>query len=103
MKRQRAAVSDRTYRRRAMKLKLTVSYLMAAGLIAASSTAFAGAADLTSCCTPGDKDFPKVGGNLGNQAFSSLMQIDKTNIRKLAPVWLNHVSAAPPATTDTGQ
>ncbi|HSW26909.1 MAG TPA: hypothetical protein VLJ62_29405, partial [Burkholderiaceae bacterium] len=24
------------------------------------------AADLADCCTPGDKDFPKVGGNLGN-------------------------------------
>ena len=85
-----------------MKLRLTVSYLIAAGLFTASSTALAGAADLNSCCTAGDKDFPKVGGNLGNQAYSALTQIDKANIHKLAPAWLNHVSAAPPATTDTG-
>src|SRR3954463_14738973 len=86
-----------------MKIKLLTALLLAAGAVNGPQVAFAAAADLTSCCTPGDKDFPKVGGNLGNQAFSSLMQIDKTNIRKLAPVWLNHVSAAPPATTDTGQ
>ena len=35
------------------------------------------AADLADCCTPGDADFPKVGGNLGNQSYSSLRQINK--------------------------
>ena len=86
-----------------MKFKLIVSLLIAAGAISTSSLALAAAADLSSCCTAGDNDFPKVGGNLGNQAYSSLLQIDKANIHKLGPVWLNHVSAAPPATNDTGQ
>jgi glucose dehydrogenase/plastocyanin len=86
-----------------MKSKLIVSYLIAAGAIATSSLAMAAAADLSSCCTAGDQDFPKVNGNLGNQGYSSLTQIDKANIHNVGPVWLNHVSAAPPATTSTGQ
>jgi hypothetical protein len=28
------------------------------------------AAELKDCCTPGDEDFPKVGGNLGNQNYA---------------------------------
>jgi glucose dehydrogenase len=50
-----------------------------------------------------------VAGNLGNQGFSSLAQVNKDNIEKLGPAWLNHVSAAPvttpvpgPGTSDTG-
>ena len=46
------------------------------------------ASALAVCCTPGDKDFPKVGGNLGNQAYSSLTQIHKGNIRQLYNVLL---------------
>jgi glucose dehydrogenase/plastocyanin len=86
-----------------MNLKGIVASLIAAGAIAAPSSATSGAADLSSCCTPGDKDYPKVGGNLGNQSYSSLTQIDRANINKLGPVWLNRVSAAPPATDHTGQ
>jgi glucose dehydrogenase/plastocyanin len=86
-----------------MKLKLIVSSLIAAGAITTPSMATQGAADLASCCTPGDKDFPKVGGNLGNQAYSSLGKINKGNVRRLGPVWRTNVSAAPPATTHTGQ
>ena len=36
------------------------------------------AAHLKDCCTPGDEDFPKVGGNLGNQNYSALRQINKS-------------------------
>ena len=86
-----------------MKPKLIVSTLIAAGAISTSSLAGVTAADLALCCTAGDKDFPKVGGNLGNQAYSSLTQINKGNIQRLGPVWLNHVSAAPPATNSVGQ
>jgi quinohemoprotein ethanol dehydrogenase len=93
-----------------MKSRLIASSLIAAAAIVTSSSAIAGAADLSSCCAPADKDFPKVAGNLGNQGYSSLTQVNKDNINKLGPVWLNHVSAAPvttptpgPGTDDTGQ
>jgi PQQ-dependent dehydrogenase (methanol/ethanol family) len=49
------------------------------------------AADLEDCCTPGDEDFPKVGGNLGNQNYSALRQIDKRRIRWLGAVWVNNI------------
>jgi len=49
------------------------------------------AADLAACCTPGDADFPKVGGNLGNQNYSALTRLDEKNIAKLGAVWLNHI------------
>ncbi len=49
------------------------------------------AADLADCCTPGDADFPKVGGNLGNQSYSSLREINKNRVRRLGAVWINHI------------
>ncbi len=93
-----------------MKLKLVVSSLFAVGAMVMSSLAMAGAKDLNSCCTPGDQDFPKNGGNLGNQQYSSLSAINKSNINTLGPAWMVHTSAVPattptasPGTTDTGQ
>src|SRR5450631_1582017 len=40
-----------------------------------------------SCCEPTGKDFPKVGGNLGNQNYSSLSTIRKANIAQLGGAW----------------
>ena len=42
-----------------MKFKLLVSTMIAAGVIAMPSLATGGAADLSSCCAPGDKDYPE--------------------------------------------
>ena len=101
-----------------MKPTLMLSALVAAGLLATAPLARANddddsghhhgkkgprAAALAECCTPGDKDYPTHSGNLGNQAYSELTQINKGNIRQLGPVWRTHVSAAPPATDHTGQ
>ncbi|GAA0910913.1 hypothetical protein Vau01_067190 [Virgisporangium aurantiacum] len=49
------------------------------------------AADLARFDTPGDRDFPKVGGNLGNQNYSSLRRIDRGNVRHLRGAWLNRI------------
>jgi alcohol dehydrogenase (cytochrome c) len=49
------------------------------------------AASLENCCTPGDKDFPKVGGNLGNQNYSSLARIDRQQVRSLGGAWTNRI------------
>jgi outer membrane protein assembly factor BamB/plastocyanin len=84
-----------------MKLNLMAAALLSAGILA-SPPLFAGAADLSFCCAPGDKDFPIHGGNLGNQRYSALTQINHANIKKLGPVWRTHVSAAAPATDNTG-
>jgi len=79
-----------------MNYKLLTALLLSAGVIAAPSVAFAAAADLSSCCTPGDKDFPKVGGNLGNQNYSSLKQVTRSNVRTLGGAWLTHVNGGVP-------
>jgi len=40
------------------------------------------------CCVPTSTDFPKVGGNLGNQNYSALARIHKGNIDRLGAVWV---------------
>src|SRR6187431_2750693 len=49
------------------------------------------AADLARFDTPGDRDFPKVGGNLGNQNYSSLRRVDRGNVGHLRGAWLNRI------------
>ena len=84
-----------------MKLTLIPALLLAAGTLTPS---FAQAhdrhhhrprppqpADLAECCTPGGKDFPKVGGNLGNQNYSRLRQINKGLVKKLGGAWVNRI------------
>ncbi|MGM7698228.1 outer membrane protein assembly factor BamB family protein [Microbacterium sp. A84] len=52
---------------------------------------------------PTQEDMPTVGGNLGNQHYSALAQITKSNLDQLAPTWQTHLSAAAPASDDMGQ
>jgi alcohol dehydrogenase (cytochrome c) len=73
-----------------MNRSLVPALLIAAGVFAAPP-AHADAAGLADCCTPGDQDFPKVGGNLGNQNFSRLRQINKGLVHKLGGAWLNRI------------
>lgn len=58
---------------------------------ASPPAAAAPAADLSDCCTAGDKDFPKVGGNLGNQNYSSLRKINKGLVTQLGGAWVNQI------------
>ncbi|MEJ3745212.1 PQQ-binding-like beta-propeller repeat protein [Actinomycetes bacterium KLBMP 9797] len=50
-----------------------------------------GAADLLRFDTPGDQDFPKVGGNLGNQNYTALRRIHPGNVRRLRGAWVNRI------------
>ena len=75
-----------------MKTTLVTAALAAAGLMVMPAATWAAAADLTNCCTAGDKDFPKVGGNLGNQNFSALNAINRLNVRNLGGAWLTRVN-----------
>jgi glucose dehydrogenase/plastocyanin len=76
-----------------MKFNPFVSALVIAAGMTAPTVLFGAAADLNSCCTPGDKDMPKSGGNLGNQSYSSLSQVNRSNINALGPVWKTSTSA----------
>ena len=53
------------------------------------------------CTTPGGRDFPKVGGNLGNQNYSALDDIGRGNIRRLGGAWVNRIEGG--LTTGTNQ
>ena len=46
------------------------------------------AADLADCCTPGDADFPKVSGHLGNQSHwaSRAKQIEQQLAQQVQPL-----------------
>lgn len=44
-----------------------------------------------SCCAPTATDFPKAGGNYGNDNYSSLAQINRTNIASLGAAWHNNL------------
>ncbi|WP_244609986.1 PQQ-binding-like beta-propeller repeat protein [Lampropedia puyangensis] len=60
-----------------------------------------GAVDLAECCTPGDANFPKVGGNLGNQNYSTLAAVTSANVSQLGATWLNRIEGG--ITTGTNQ
>lgn len=93
-----------------MKLNPIVLSLLALAAMTTPTVMFGAAADLDACCTPADKDQPKVGGNLGNQSYSALGQITKANIANLGAAWMTSVSVQPattpapsPGAPDTGQ
>lgn len=46
---------------------------------------------LIDATAPTDANFPKVGGNLGNQNYTSLGGIHRGNVRRLGGAWLNHI------------
>ncbi|HET9139054.1 PQQ-binding-like beta-propeller repeat protein [Actinophytocola sp.] len=43
------------------------------------------------CDLPGGRDFPKVGGNLGNQNYSALGGMHRGNVRRLGAAWVNRI------------
>ena len=51
---------------------------------------------------PSGADSPTLGGNLGNQYYSGLTQIDKQSLKQLGPAWRTHVSAVAPASDRVG-
>jgi PQQ-dependent dehydrogenase (methanol/ethanol family) len=49
------------------------------------------------CCGATGADVPKVGGDLGDQDYSSLDQITAGNVTSLAGAWLDHLPGGPVA------
>jgi glucose dehydrogenase/plastocyanin len=43
------------------------------------------------CTRPTGRDFPKVGGNLGNQNYSALAGIRRGNLRHVGAAWVNRI------------
>src|SRR6185312_7792457 len=74
----------------AMKIAAALAFL---GL--STACVLAASAPAPSCCAPAGKDFPKVGGDYGNQNYSSLAQITPENIAKLGAPGMSIWKAAP--------
>src|SRR5689334_10260981 len=68
---------------------------------AAGTAAAAAPARRPSCTDPGARDFPKVGGNYGNQNYSALDRIHRGNVRRLGAAWVNRIEGG--LTTGTNQ
>src|SRR5438067_2662097 len=82
-------------------MKLTHTAVAACIAIAATAAPAITFAQST-CCAPVGNDWPEVNGNLGAWQYSSLTQIDKSNINTLGPAWMVHVSAEPITTPVAG-
>ncbi|MEV0646322.1 PQQ-binding-like beta-propeller repeat protein [Phytomonospora sp. NPDC050363] len=80
-------------------LKGTAAAALGASL--APETATAADARPERCTNPAGGDFPKVGGNLGNQNYSALRRVDRDNVRRLGGAWLNRIEGG--ITTGTNQ
>ena len=73
----------------------------AAVLVSAGTAAQAATAESTGLARPvppqqhgmgqAGKDFPKVGGDLGNKNYSTLSQVNRQNVHKLGGAWLTHL------------
>jgi quinohemoprotein ethanol dehydrogenase len=75
-----------------MKFRLVIVSLVAVAA-AMSALAYVEAQAPSACCSPNAANWPDVGGNYGNQGYTSLTQIDKTNLKNLGPAWVTHASA----------
>ncbi|MGC3985528.1 MAG: PQQ-binding-like beta-propeller repeat protein [Pseudorhodoferax sp.] len=85
-----------------MRLALLPSLIMTLGVLAAAPPAQAQPASQSpGCCTATTRDVEKVGGNLGNQNYSALRQINKANVKQLGAIWLNNIEGG--ITTGTNQ
>jgi alcohol dehydrogenase (cytochrome c) len=83
-----------------MKLKILAALLLSAGILSPHA-ALARPGHGAHCCAPGDEDFPKVGGNLGNQNYTRLHQIGPRQLRRLGGAWVNRIEGG--LTTGTNQ
>jgi PQQ-dependent dehydrogenase (methanol/ethanol family) len=61
------------------------------GALATTGTPAAAEPAAAGCLTPGSANFPKVGGNLGNQNYTALTGIRRGNLHRLGGAWLNSI------------
>ena len=76
-------------------MKLTSLAVAASAAFAALAAVAPVVAQAAECCAPTTADWPYVNGNLGGQAYTSLTQVNKQNIRSLGPAWVTHTAAEP--------
>jgi PQQ-dependent dehydrogenase (methanol/ethanol family) len=80
---------------------VAVGTSVTSGIPAAADPAARGHTRPPVATTPGGHDFPKVGGNLGNQNYTALHGIGRGNVKKLGAAWVNRIEGG--LTTGTNQ
>ncbi len=75
-------------------MKLRFRFVSSLVAVTATATATLSLAQV-STLTPAGPDWPVVNGNLGAHQYSTLTQINKSNINALGPAWVVHTSAEP--------
>jgi outer membrane protein assembly factor BamB len=85
-------------------------YPITSALIALSATAASAVVFAQSTLAPTGKDWPYQTGNLASHGYTSLTQINKSNVKSLGPAWLTNLASEPitqptarPGTTQTAQ
>jgi quinohemoprotein ethanol dehydrogenase len=78
-----------------MKKRLPVAPVLLAIAAAFAPGMTTGAAATPDCCSPTGADWPKNGGNYGNQMSTSLEQVNKGNVRSLGPAWVVQTNDEP--------
>jgi PQQ-dependent dehydrogenase (methanol/ethanol family) len=86
--------------RRAL-LKGAAATAVGAALIPTQASPADASSARSSCTKPGGRDFPKIGGNYGNQNYSSLGRVHRGNVRRLGATWVNRIEGG--ITTGTNQ
>jgi PQQ-dependent dehydrogenase (methanol/ethanol family) len=72
-------------------IKGAAATAVGAALTPGLANAAPAAAGPSRCDTPGGRNFPKVGGNLGNQNFTALGGMNRRNIKRLGAAWVNRI------------
>jgi len=72
---------------------------VAAATILFSAALLLGQGPVRTWLAPTGKDFPLAGGNLSNQRYSSLTQINRSNVGQLSAAWMIHVAEGKGANT----
>ncbi len=70
---------------------VTVGTSVTSGLPAAAEPAAHGHHRPPVATVPGGRDFPKVGGNLGNQNYTALSRVHRGNVKRLGAAWMNSI------------
>jgi outer membrane protein assembly factor BamB/plastocyanin len=74
---------------------MKLSHTAAAAFIAIAAAVAPTMTFAQTCCAPAGNDWPEVNGNIGAWQYSSLNQINKSNINQLGPAWVVHVGTEP--------
>src|ERR1700678_1899988 len=79
-------------------MKKTRTFLLVISLVCMAGIAPAQGLDPASLTKPATDSWPTYSGDYSGRRFSSLTQINQTNVKNLGLAWVNHLTPGPGAT-----